>query len=180
MSKKFPEICEFCNNKSRYHDFPSQGIVTCGCEAPKIIHDECLFNKIDYTKEYYYHKKIDLPCEICNSKLLLNGTFYTYHRVNGLLCSERNYKDSVLHGVYKEYDYDGESLMKLMNYKDGKVDGLFKEWNRTPEGDRFLEVQENYKDGLLDGLSFTYAEDGYMTKVLYKENVIVENFTDYE
>jgi antitoxin component YwqK of YwqJK toxin-antitoxin module len=86
----------------------------------------------------------------------------------------------VLHGVYKEYDYDGESLMKLMHYKDGKVDGLFKEWNRTQEGDRFLEVQENYKEGLLDGLSETYAEDGYMTKVLYKENVIIENFTDYE
>lgn len=186
MSKKFQEIsefsefskiCEFCNNKSRYHDFPSNGTVTCGCENPKNIHDECLFNKIDSTKEYYYFKKIELKCEICNSKLMLNGTFYTYHKVNGLLSSERNYKDSILDGIYKEYDYNGESLIKELFYKNGKIEGFCRFWNRNKNGILYLEVEENYVNGMLDGLSIIYDEDGcIIEKNLYKENDIIKRF----
>ncbi len=181
MSKKLPEfseirkICEFCNNKSRYYDFPLRGVITCNCEAPKQIHDECLFNKIDYTKEYYYHKKIDLPCEICKSKLLLNGTFYTYHKENGLLSSERNYKNSVLHGPYKEYAWDGETLIKDMTYNEGKIEGLYKTWNSKRDGSYYLEIEDNYSNGLFNGLSTTYDSTGnIITKLLYKDNEVIE------
>jgi len=179
MSDIISEICEFCKNKSRYYTFPSEGSITCDCENTKIIHDECLFNKIDSSKSYYYFKVIDLTCETCNSKLLLNGTFYTFHRVNGILASERNYKDSVLNGFYKEYDYDGETLTKQMNYKDGKVEGLVKEWTRNKDGDNYLVVEENYVDGLLEGISIYYDDEGFISeKILYKENSVIERFCD--
>jgi antitoxin component YwqK of YwqJK toxin-antitoxin module len=173
------KICEICKNKSRYHDFLEEGKVTCACEASKKFHDECLFNKIDSSKEYYYFKIIALTCETCNSKLLLNGTFYTYHRVNGLCSSKRNYKDSVLNGIYKEYCYDGETVIKEMNYKDGNLHGLYKSWTRNKHLDLYLEVEENYNDGKLEGLSIIYDDEGYIVeKIIYKDGVAIQKIYD--
>lgn len=181
---EFPEnseswkICEFCNNKSRYYDFPPRGFITCNCEAPKQIHDECLFRKLDPITKSYYLNISDLVCDTCNSKILLNGTFYTYHKENGLLSSERNYKDSVLQGPYKEYSWDGETLIKEANYVSGKLQGLVNTWRIFNEG-YYRKSEENYYNGILDGLSIYYYPDNIVKeKIIYKEGVIIGRYND--
>jgi antitoxin component YwqK of YwqJK toxin-antitoxin module len=174
MSKR---ICEFCENKSRFSDYP-EGSIICGCENPKNIHDECLFKKFTETNQYFSPKPV-IICETCDSKILLNGTFYTFYKVNGLCSSMRNYKDSILEGKYEEYEYNGESLKKQCTYKNGLLEGNYKEWVINKDYEHVLYLECNYSNGLLEGTYIEYDENdqSISEKLIYKSNEILQKFT---
>lgn len=62
--------------------------------------------------------------------------------LNGDLIQESNYKDGVLHGIYKEYDRYG-GIQKEINYKNGKLDGPFRYYDEKGK----ITLEYNYKNG---------------------------------
>ncbi len=110
--------------------------------------------RIDYLKE--------LPSiKIMEGMVYYKGTPFTgelfQNDESGQLEFERNYKDGIRDGSYKQYFENGQLEMEG-NYKDGKDNGLFKQYNENGQ----LKMEGNYKDGIKDGFFVGYFENGQL------------------
>jgi antitoxin component YwqK of YwqJK toxin-antitoxin module len=70
-----------------------------------------------------------------------------------------NYKDGKRHGVYEEYDQDGNRVLKC-NYKNNKRDGEEEEYYDNGK----KKFTTNWKDGLQEGKTCTYDIEGALLR----------------
>ena len=66
---------------------------------------------------YYFSRRV--PTDLNDHYGKLEGPWYTY-RENSKLEFKRDYKKSLLHGIWEEYDEEG-NLTKTLTYKDEEV-----------------------------------------------------------
>jgi len=106
----------------------------------------------------------------------------------GSIKSERNYRDDILHGYYKEYDERGRLLVTLL-YDNGRVTGTEADnsaeidiRNRYDESGR-LVYSGPYKEGIPVGIHREYNPDGSISNArIYNDNgvLISEGIVDDE
>lgn len=76
-----------------------------------------------------------------------------YYYDNGKLEADYNYKNNERHGICKEYHYSGK-LRLVCEYKNGKKQGTEKRYYNSGQ----LSSEHSYKNGLRDGYSISYKE----------------------
>lgn len=101
---------------------------------------------------------------------------------------ERNYRDDMLHGYYKEYDEKGKLLVTLL-YDYGKVTGTEMDSsaeidieNRYNDGGKLI-YSGAYKEGIPVGIHREFNEDGTVKNAkIYNDNgiLISEGIVDME
>ncbi|MGB8359587.1 MAG: toxin-antitoxin system YwqK family antitoxin [Bacteroidales bacterium] len=98
---------------------------------------------------------------------------------DGNMKTERNYRDDLLHGYYKEYDEKGKLLVTLL-YENGKVTGT----NLDNSGEIDIVNRYNdagkliysgpYKEGIPVGIHREYNNDGTVKSAsLYNDNGVL-------
>ena len=86
-----------------------------------------------------------------NPTIVKDGTVKTYHS-NGNIASMKRYKNDVLHGVFKEYDFDVNEQVRISgNYKNNERHGTV-----TFYDEREIWQTQDYKHGKLHGYITTY------------------------
>ncbi|HNX25738.1 MAG TPA: hypothetical protein PKG60_16950 [Spirochaetota bacterium] len=113
-----------------------------------------------------------------DDKGLKQGKWLDFY-LSGVIKTERNYKDDLLHGYYKEYNDKGKLILTLL-YDNGKVTG--NDLSNVPE----IEVVKKYndagrliysgpyKEGTPVGIHREYNDDGTIKNAkIYGENGIV-------
>jgi len=104
-----------------------------------------------------------------------DGVHTTYYQ-NGQLRTEENYKDGVLHGLYKSW-HEPDPPFSEGNYRDVKLDGLFREWWKNGQ----LKYEGNYKDGKLDGVIKQWYKNAQLQlEINYKDGVKISEKAWYE
>lgn len=107
---------------------------------------------------------------------------------DGSIKTERNYRDDLLHGYYKEYDARGRLLVTLL-YDNGKVTGTDADTsaeieiqNRYDDTGRLI-YSGPYKEGIPVGIHREYNTDGTIRNAfIYNDNgvLISEGIVDAE
>jgi antitoxin component YwqK of YwqJK toxin-antitoxin module len=107
---------------------------------------------------------------------------------DGSIRTERNYRDDLLHGYYKEYDSRGRLVVTLL-YDNGKVTGTDADnsteieiQNRYDDSGRLI-YSGPYKDGVPVGIHREYNADGSIRNArIYNDNgvFISEGIVDAE
>lgn len=107
---------------------------------------------------------------------------------DGSIKTERNYRDDMLHGYYKEYDERGRLLVTVL-YDTGKITGTEADnsaeidiRNRYDESGRLI-YSGPYKEGIPVGIHREYNPDGTISNAkIYNDNgvLISEGIVDAE
>lgn len=98
---------------------------------------------------------------------------------DGTVKTERNYRDDLLHGYYKEYDQKGKLLVTLL-YDNGKVTGTDIDnsaeidiQNRYNEAGKLI-YSGPFKDGVPVGIHREYNDDGTVKNAhIYNDNGVL-------
>jgi len=113
-----------------------------------------------------------------DDKGLKQGKWLDFYS-NGIIRSEKNYRDDQLHGYYKEYNEKGKLVLTLL-YDNGKVTG--NDLTNVPEIEVIKKYNDAgrmiysgpYKDGVPVGIHREYNDDGTVKNAkIYGENGIV-------
>lgn len=79
---------------------------------------------------------------------------------NGHRSVESTYRGGFLHGVYREYSFESDSLAVEGNYVDGEKEGEWRSYHTSGE----LWKEEFYEYGLREGAYFRYDTLGVITE----------------
>ncbi|OQP57087.1 hypothetical protein A3860_11005 [Niastella vici] len=102
----------------------------------------------------------DTTGKVLNKVKLKNGTGkFTSLYITGKLCSEGNYVNGNLEGLYKHYYFDG-STQVLQYFKNGLRDSIYRSYNYGGK----LSAEGMYKLGDKTGTWKYYHEDGSLSR----------------
>jgi antitoxin component YwqK of YwqJK toxin-antitoxin module len=98
------------------------------------------------------------------------GTYVKSYYVNSILKEEygvdTNYN---LHGMYREYNKDGNLIVDL-NYYHGKRKGKQYIWN----GDGFLSTEANFKNDKKNGPQYSFYNGDTLSISYYRDGILLE------
>jgi uncharacterized protein len=130
---------------------------------------------LEYSNDFLISRE---KINIVDDKNLKQGKWLNFYK-NGIIKSEKNYKDDILHGYYKEYNEKGKIILTLL-YDNGKVTG--NDLSNIPEIDVVKKYNDAgrliytgpYKDGVPVGIHREYNDDGTVKNAkIYGENGVV-------
>ena len=92
------------------------------------------------------------------------GTYREYFD-NGVLKSEKNFKDDQLHGRCRSY-YKKGNLRQQVNYQEGIINGKAFEFYENGQ----YKLESNYNNGKADGVSKLYYNNGNLYSFMVYNN----------
>jgi len=137
--------------------------------------DGKLITLLEYSNDFLVSRE---KINKVDDKGLKQGKWLDFYS-NGIIRSEKNYRDDQLHGYYKEYNEKGKLVLTLL-YDNGKVTG--NDLTNVPEIEVIKKYNDAgrmiysgpYKDGVPVGIHREYNDDGTVKNAkIYGENGIV-------